>query len=333
MYKKLLKDDLENFIFILKKFGVVHAPVREAGRVYEFTELTDSKILQLNYTRTMIPPKKFFLKPKEQLYILNRREGFKEIVDDSKIVLLGVHACDINALNLLDRIYIDQFPDRYYKTRRENTIIIGVSCKPDEYCFCTSTNSSYALEGFDLFMHEIDDSYIIRIGSLKGFQIVCESENLLAEASSNDIKEFKRAEAERLKEFTLHLNVNGIQDILDASYDHPVWQENADICFGCGSCNLVCPTCRCYDTADFLNLDLKTGVRVRRWDSCMLKQHGLVAGGLNFRPTRVERLYNRFNCKMSLSEDSLNCVGCGRCTVYCPADINFVEVLKQVGED
>jgi sulfhydrogenase subunit beta (sulfur reductase) len=182
-------------------------------------------------------------------------------------------------------------------------------------------------------MHEVDDRYIIRVGSLKGFQIISECKNILADTSLPDIKEFKRVEAERIKRISLNLNVNGIQDILDLSHDHSAWQENADICFGCGTCNLVCPTCRCYDVVDYLKLDLKNGLRARRWDSCMLRQHALVAGGLNFRPTRVERLYNRFNCKMSFSEDSLNCVGCGRCTVYCPADINFVEVLNQVRED
>jgi sulfhydrogenase subunit beta (sulfur reductase) len=62
----------------------------------------------------------------------------------------------------------------------------------------------------------------------------------------------------------------------------------------------------------------------------MLRKHGLVAGGLNFRPTRIERLRNRFNCKGSLREDMLNCVGCGRCTVYCPSKIDYVEVLKKV---
>jgi len=118
--------------------------------------------------------------------------------------------------------------------------------------------------------------------------------------------------------------------MLELAHDSPVWQEYADKCFGCGSCNLVCPTCRCYDVIDYVNLDIKSGERIRRWDSCMLRKHGLVAGGLNFRPTRVERLRNRFNCKSSLREGTLNCVGCGRCTVYCPAEISLVEVLQKV---
>jgi sulfhydrogenase subunit beta (sulfur reductase) len=118
--------------------------------------------------------------------------------------------------------------------------------------------------------------------------------------------------------------------MLALSYESDVWKEYADKCFGCGSCNLVCPTCRCYDVVDNVNMDLKSGERQRMLNSCMLKKHGLVYGGKNFRPTRVERLRNRFNCKGSLREDMMNCVGCGRCTVYCPSKIDYVEVLRRV---
>jgi sulfhydrogenase subunit beta (sulfur reductase) len=62
----------------------------------------------------------------------------------------------------------------------------------------------------------------------------------------------------------------------------------------------------------------------------MLKDHGLVAGGHNFRPSAKERIRNRFNCKGSLREEMPNCVGCGRCSTYCPAGIDFLEVMKKV---
>ena len=81
---------------------------------------------------------------------------------------------------------------------------------------------------------------------------------------------------------------------------------------------------------DNVDLSLKSGERLRMLDSCMLGRHGLVYGGKNFRPTRVERLRNRFNCKGSYREGMTNCVGCGRCTVYCPSKIDYVEVLRKV---
>jgi sulfhydrogenase subunit beta (sulfur reductase) len=190
--------------------------------------------------------------------------------------------------------------------------------------------ADYALDGFDLFLHEIGRGYLVRIGSEKGLRLVEENGDLFADAEQKDIEEFKENEKRRGESFKLELDTSGLQDMLDLSWDDPVWKETADECFGCGTCNLVCPTCRCYDVVDYVGLDLKSGERVRRWDSCMLRKHGLVAGGLNFRPTRLERLRNRFNCKGGLTDGSLNCVGCGRCTVYCPAEINYVEIMKRI---
>lgn len=329
-YVKLPKENLDTFVENLKTNGKVYGPVK-TGEFHSFQEIKSSKDVSLDYTRTMIPPKKFFLKLKNTVFTFDEEKAeYKETLAQGKAVVLGVHACDIHALELLDKVYLDENPDKYYRTARRNTTIIGHSCHPDEYCFCQSLGTSYVTEGFDLFLHEIVDGYLVRIASERGQEIIAEIKHLTRDAEAEDIEEFKENERKRLTEFKSRLNVSGLQDMLELSHDSPVWEEYADKCFGCGTCNLVCPTCRCYDVVDYVNLDLKTGERIRKWDSCMLRRHALVAGGLNFRPTRVDRLRNRFNCKGSLSEGMLNCVGCGRCTVYCPADIQYIEVLQKV---
>ncbi|MCW4026848.1 MAG: 4Fe-4S dicluster domain-containing protein [Candidatus Bathyarchaeota archaeon] len=332
MYKKLAKEELYGFFESLKKMGKVYAPVSIGGSSYDFKEVSSPNEADLTYTRTMIPPKKFFVKTKEKIFDFDEEKAkFREPKEEEGItVVLGIHPCDIHAVKLLDKVYMDETPDKYYVERRENTVLVGVDCHPDENCFCKSTGTSYVADGFDLFLHEISGGYFVRVGSERGYQIIEGNKNLFKDAGAKDAEEFKLNEKKRQAEFKLDLNVLGLQDMLDMSYDNPVWKETADECLGCGTCNLTCPTCRCYDVVDNVGLDLKTGERVRRWDSCMLRKHGLVAGGLNFRPTRVERLLNRFNCKGSLREGMLNCVGCGRCTVYCPADIDFVEIMKKV---
>jgi len=331
MYKVLAKENMYSFFEILKGIGKVYGPVKVGESSYDFREVDSLSEVDLTYVRTMIPPKKFFLKPKETIFEFDEEKlEFKEPPNGEANVILGVHACDINALKILDGIYMDETPDKYYTQRRESSFIVGISCTPDEYCFCESMGTSYALDGFDLFLHEISRGYVVRIGSEKGHRIVDENKNLFEDPKTEDIEEFKQNEKKRLEAFKLKLNVSGIQDMLDISYEDPVWKETAEECFGCGTCNLVCPTCRCYDVVDYVGLNIKSGERVRRWDSCMLRKHGLVAGGLNFRPTRIERLRNRFNCKVGLTDGSLSCVGCGRCTVYCPADISFVEVMMKV---
>jgi sulfhydrogenase subunit beta (sulfur reductase) len=332
MYKKLHKKNISNFFKRLEELGKIYGPVKTDNSSFEYLEITSFDEISLSHTRTMISPKKFLLQPKETLYEFNeKKENYKlKTENQPPTIIFGVHHCDIYAINLLDKIYLDENPDMLYDIRRKNTFFIGIDCRPDKYCFCKSTGTSFSTGGFDLFLHTIKDGYFVRVGSQKGYQIIEENPNLFEEIQDSDIQQFKINEAKRHEEFSLEVNTFGLQDMLDLSYDNEVWKDKAEDCFGCGTCNLTCPTCRCYDVVDEVGLNLISGKRIRKWDSCMLKKHGLVAGELNFRPTRIERLQNRFNCKGSFKESMLNCVGCGRCTFYCPAKIDFVEVIKKV---
>ena len=156
MYKVLTKENLHAFFESLKNIGKVHGPVKVGDSSYDFREVDSLNKVDLAYTRTMIPPKKFFVKPKETIFEFDEeRMEFIEPPNREVNVILGVHPCDINALKILDRIYMNETPDKYYIQRKESSFIIGVSCTPDEYCFCKSTGTSYAQDGFDLFLHEI----------------------------------------------------------------------------------------------------------------------------------------------------------------------------------
>lgn len=332
-YVILPNENINSFFESLKKYGRVFGPVKSGVSSYAFREVDSLKEVNLEYPRTMIPPKKFFLKPSETIFEFDEvSKEYSEVFENNdNFVILGIHGCDINAIKLLDRVYIDEFQDKYYMKRRERSFLIGVTCEPDEHCFCESMGTFYPVDTFDLFINGLAKAAFVRIGSEKGYEFIIENKELFRDPDDKEIQEFKKWQKQRLDKFKLKLNTAGLTDMLElVPDDSEIWKNEADRCFGCGTCNLVCPTCRCYDVIDKVNLDIKTGERVREWTSCMLRKHALVAGGLNFRPTRVERLRNRFNCKSSLREDVVNCVGCGRCTVYCMAEIDYVEVLKKV---
>ena len=316
----------------LRSYGNIFAPVELSDKTHSFQNVESIDEIDLNYTRTMIPPKKLFISPEETIFTFDRKDEkfIEKVLDNSMQVILGVHSCDIHALNLLAKVFLKEFTDKYYAERRERTLLVGISCTPDERCFCKSTGTDYVNEGFEVFLHDIGEKYLVRIGSQKGYDFVKGNSVLFSDATENDLQRFKEVEKERLTKFTSSLEMSGLQDFLDLSYDSKIWEEYGEKCLSCGSCNLVCPRCRCYDVQDYVDLNLTTGERVRKWYSCMLKDHGLVAGGHNFRPSSKERIRNRFNCKGSLREDMPNCVGCGRCSTYCPAGIDFLEVMKKV---
>ncbi|HHC18922.1 MAG TPA: hydrogenase [Euryarchaeota archaeon] len=330
-YKKLPKEFLEEFINRLRKWGEVHAPQKKGKNTYFFSRLDDPSKVQIDYTRTVIPPtKKYVLRPVEPLMLFHGDRAEEHTLRATKLVLFGVHACDINALKILDRIYLSEPRDSYYEIRRKNIVIIGISCMPDDYCFCKSMGTDYAMSGFDLFLHELRDGYLIRVGSPMGHEITWNISDILEEVSEEDIEYLKKFERQRLSSFKRHVDISAMPDILDLAYNSRVWERYSEKCLGCGNCTLVCPTCRCFETYDVW-LSVNTSMRVRRYDSCFMVSHGLVAGGHNFRPTRLDRFRHRYYCKSYLDPiHGINCVGCGRCDEFCPAGIKHIEVLNEV---
>ena len=327
-YVKLHSENFGDFFTYLMGLGDLYAPVKKGG-IHTFQRVLKPKNIDFHYTRTMLPPKKFFVKPKEELF-RPEGKGRENITENTPLILFGLHSCDIHGLQILDKVYLSEPADPYYRARRERSIVIGMSCIPDEYCFCRSLGTDFAMSGFDLFFHELPDGWLVRVGSIRGHEIVWANEGLFDEVSDEDFTNFRTFEEKRARAFRREVKKEGLADILDLAYGSPIWSEYAERCLACGNCTLVCPTCRCYEVCDRW-LNAYDTVRERRYDSCFMEGHGLVAGGHNFRPTRLERFRHRYYCKNYFDpEAGFNCVGCGRCDEFCPAGIEHVKVLEEI---
>jgi NAD-dependent dihydropyrimidine dehydrogenase PreA subunit len=126
-----------------------------------------------------------------------------------------------------------------------------------------------------------------------------------------------------------------VSKFLDRGPEHEVWHKLADECFACGVCAYVCPICHCFDVEDTLTIARDSGERIRSWESCMLADFAAVAGGLNFRGKRHERIHNWYHHKFSRAVKERgrpDCVGCGRCITYCPAGIKIHDVIRRCEE-
>lgn len=336
MIAKLLpKKYTRPFIDTLRAFGEVFAPTIKDERAIVLAPIGDAKDVVLNYQTTILPPKKFFYAPKEVIIKYSPDKGFKPTIEDErdkKRVIFGIHSCDIAALQILDLVFSDAYYDAFYFTKRKNTAIIGISCSPDAYCFCYSMGTDFVETGFDLFLTDIGENWFVRVGTALGDDIMLANEKMFNSINEESIKAFKDYANKFRGLFKRHLDLTYLAPIIELEYTSKIWEELGEKCLECGNCALICPTCYCHNMLD--RIDLKgQGERIRTWDSCLLKDFALVAGGHNFRKDRSSRIKLRFFHKQKAFVEQYgrpSCVGCGRCIQACPAGIDLVEILLKL---
>jgi ferredoxin len=238
------------------------------------------------------------------------------------VILFGLHPCDLAGINYLDRLFLGDDPDPLYAARRSSMILVGISCMPDEFCTChLSISPIQALS--DMFLHTVEGGYLISSNSSCG--------DGLLDAVKPAFKQWEGEFPDDTRRFFGQSQFELVLPEIDTTL--PEWQQLADHCLGCGACSICCPTCACFDVLEFGGLDACSSLRVRRWDNCLFKSHGQVAGGMDFRKDRAERFRYRFRHKyhgFGPLQQIPSCVGCGRCKVACPAGLDLRPLAKRL---
>ncbi|MFG0252228.1 MAG: 4Fe-4S dicluster domain-containing protein [Phycisphaerales bacterium JB038] len=262
--------------------------------------------------------------------------------DGRRRVVVNLRACDLRALEYLDRVLLSgACRDSVYSQRRERITVISsdcVECSPA--CFCTLLgNHPYATGGFDLNLTPLEDGFVVEAGSERGERILGATGGEAATPEKLDARERLRQEmTERVRTendgFALSLG-NGFQAALPEANDC-AWDALADRCVECAACTNICPSCHCFYLYDQI-LRPDHFERVRTWDSCLLGTYHRMAGGPNVkgspRPSLGRRLANRVLHKFAYSPqqyDMIGCVGCGRCTEACLGGIDIRDILEEL---
>jgi sulfhydrogenase subunit beta (sulfur reductase) len=342
------KDDLTAWLDDLAERLTLIAPTAVQEQIFYRPVATSSEIA-FDFGKADLPVKEYFLPSTHVLLSIERGEDgvrLEEPALDGQRVAFGLRPCDARALRVMDALFLDQSPaDPYYAERREKTTLVGLACREmGDECFCNSLGlSPDDASDVDLMLTEIGEGgeggkgeegggrYAVQVVTEKGAKLLgnltlVEVEGTVPTPAVRDKTPILEAEA------------------WPEHFDQAYWARLADRCLSCRVCTYVCPTCRCFDVRDYGTLDGASpergqfsadgGVeRLRAWDSCMSEGYRRIAGGHNPRPTKADRLRNRFYCKFCYYPRDFGpvaCVGCGRCISNCPVNVDIVEVLEGV---
>jgi sulfhydrogenase subunit beta (sulfur reductase) len=246
-----------------------------------------------------------------------------------RLAFLGVRPCDLRAIAIQDRVLAHgEVLDPHYASRRAGLFTVAVNCgEAGETCFCASMGTGpRAQAGFDLALTELVEGthrFVVEVGSEAGGAVA--SALGLSPAPVADVVAAAALSERAAGAMRRAVEVDGLPELLARSAGSARWDEIARRCLSCTSCTLVCPTCYCTNVVDRVDVAGDTAVRWRRWDSCHTCRHSYIHGG-SVRRSAAGRYRHWLTHKLSTWKDqfgALGCVGCGRCTTWCPAGIDL----------
>lgn len=300
--------------------------------VLRFEKLKEGNKTSLNSFRTIDPLKILFYLAREKVYPV---DGVLK-----KRVIVGVKACDLKALLLLDKAMLEGgFIDPAYYNWRKSTLIISSDCDEIcETCHCNLVGGKpYSEKGFDLNISRVNNHYVLTKGSEQGGAFLDKMKKEIPvqdnlPSDTNTISEKRN----RVLNLLIKQNQDNIRpnDYTEfRKVETKVWKEESKECVGCGACTNICPTCYCLILNDeSINEHF---VKVRGYDSCQWYGYARVAGGGSPRHKMTERFRNRYLCKfdyMNHNFGEIGCTGCGRCTEACTAQIDFRKAVKNISK-
>jgi len=333
MHLSINIDDWNSYLSSLARKNLIYAPFKEQ-------ELVDFKIVEdnpediiYNSPKTLTPLKHFLFSIKENVTV---------VPSQKKVMLIGAKGCDLAAIDLLDKVFLDpDYPDPYYEARKKNTMIIGTDCY-DVYdnCHCTAYDiNPYAEKNCDLIVNSIEDEILIAETSEKGEEFLDQMKkgSDIREASKGLVRKMQK-QRDNIKRKLKALNrripdSKKTEKIIDKSIDRKdkIWKKYASTCVACGACVVSCPTCHCFLLIDLPGGPGKKMGKVRTYDACQYPGFEKVAAGVDPLEKHFVRFRNRYVCKFinrPEKYDTIACTGCGRCTDACIGKIDKNEVIR-----
>ena len=170
--KYIAKEKLDLFFEEASKKLNVYVPVDTEGTNSSYKKWkSGTKVSErLHTTRSA---KDFFFPQTENLVEFKMNDKKIEIIDPRRetedFAIFGVRACDVRSFGILDKVFLADPVDTYYKNRREHGLIIAMACqRPEETCFCKAFGIDATEPAGDVSVWKTEDALYLQANTEKG---------------------------------------------------------------------------------------------------------------------------------------------------------------------
>ncbi len=326
----MTKSKFKQFVDFLLRNNFVIAPQFNVEGVLHLNELKDSADLYLGSQLPLDSWKWYIAPPYQQMFEYKGDKMQETLTKIKSQIFLGVSILDMQALTLLNQVFER---DPYYQEIKKKTIVIGTSLVPEENFYQFFENfEENKLEHlqFDIFLAVQKTGYKIYSGSEDG-------QRLLDKFGYKDYQHIEYAGP--IREEGLDKQMVEVMDGMQNYHDQKIWDGLNERCIQCGKCTIACPVCFCFRMYDQANLEKDTGARNRCWDTCFYNEFTQVAGAAPAAPkyrlmnTTAQKIYFWYEHHFVRTPATFSlpgCVGCGRCSRTCPANIDIFTTIKDI---
>lgn len=284
--------------------------------------------------------KKYLFPPQERLLSAEKTAAgwmfVPHVADAPNYAFLGVRACELSAIQIQDRVFLDgPAQDPIYKERRDKLFLIAVNCtQAASTCFCTSMKTGPRCNaGFDLALTEIAAGFLCEVGSALGGEVLqaCVTEP----TTDEQLAAADAARQQAMTQIKRRMDTDDLPGLLLSRLNHPRWKDVGERCLSCTNCTMVCPTCFCSSVTEVRDLNTDRVDRERVWDSCFNPDFSYVGGSLvrNDTASRYRQWLTHKLDSWHSQFGTSGCVGCGRCITWCPVGIDLTEEVDAIRKE
>jgi len=324
--KILTVKQIESFFRALEPDYDVMVPIRAHDGTRSLGRLKDGPLALAGGAVPRKITDVFFPQAEIILTITDDNTRTQQLVPRPMFVV-GFTAQDADCLGFIDRFFSENYRDDVYFNKRDGSVIVCVSG------WCGAGGEFLKIAGGKCDIELICDGkdFIVAAYTRRGKSIIEEIRD--AKQAPPELLGRLQRQSELLPGDELELIQKASKLLLEEKVPDDFWETISVRCIACTACNLVCPTCTCFDVFD-RKINDKT-VRYRLWDSCQLDGFMRQAGGHN--PMGSEALRTRRRIHHKLAADvvrwgQITCFNCGRCDKACPTGIGMIAVCREMVE-